>query len=191
MFLFFGEMPVDIAFMQALCECEHQQGRGYADVEALGESMHGYLDIHVGMFERIVGEACLFGAEHHCDWLVERQCLGRIIILVRAGGDYFIAFAVQIVESFGCIELIDIVFVQVEPFGAAHHDVWVDVVNPFIFDDMYILHAGKVAASQNSAGIMRLINVFKHYCEVSGAVIQHLFEASFSLIGDIVGEKFV
>jgi hypothetical protein len=76
--------------------------------------------------------------------------------------------------------------VQVEPFAGAHHDVGVDVVDPFVLDNMDVLHACEVAAAQNRTGIVRLIYVFKHYREVACAEIQNLFEASLSFIGDII-----
>ena len=135
-------MPVDVAFVQTLCQCVHKQSRGDTDVEALGKAVHRNLNIHVGMFEGVVGEAGLFGAENHSDGLVERQGVGGEIVLMRAGGDYFIAFTVKEIESLGGVELVYIIFVKVEPFGAANHYVGVDVVNPFVFDDVYILHAG-------------------------------------------------
>ena len=191
MFLLFGEMPVDVAFVQTLCECVHQQSRGNTDVEALGEAVHRDLDVHVGMLQGIVGEACLLGAEDYRYRLVERQSVGREIVLMRAGGHYLIAFAVKQVESLGGVELIHVVFMQVEPFGAADDDVWVDVVDPFVFDDMDVLNACQVAASEHCAGVVRLIDVFEHYGEVTCAVLKHLLEAPFSLIGDVIREKLV
>ena len=179
-------MPVDVAFMQPLCERVHQQCRGNADVEALRESVHRNLDIHVGMLEGVVGEAGLFGAENHGYGLVEWEGVEAVVVLMRACGHYFIAFAVQIIKSLGSVELADVVFVQVEPFAGAHHDVGVDVVNPFVFNDMDVLHAGEIAAAQNCAGIVRLIDVLKHHGEVACAEIQHLFEALFSVKGDVI-----
>lgn len=163
-------MPVDVAFMQPLCERVHQQCRGNADVEALRESVHRNLDIHVGMLEGVVGEAGLFGAENHGYGLVEWEGVEAVVVLMRACGHYFIAFAVKKVETLRCVELADVVFVQVEPLAGAHHDVGVDVVNPFVLDDMDILHSSEVAAAQDSTGVVRLIDIFEHYREVTCAV---------------------
>ena len=184
-------MPVDAAFMEPLCQRKHQQSCGNTDIVALGEAVHGYLYVHVGVFQSVVGETCLLGAKHHCDGLVERQGVGSVIVLMWAGGDYLIAFAVEEVESLGRVKLIDVVFMQVEPLGAADDDVGVDVVNPFVLDDMDVLDAGQVTASQHRAGVMRLIDIFEHDSEVTCAVLQHLLKAPFPLIGDVIREKLV
>ena len=177
--------------MQSLCESVHQQSRGDTDVEALGEAVHRNLDVHVGMLQGVVGEAGLLGAENDGDRLVERQSVGRVVVLMRTGGHNLITFAVKQVESLGGVELVDVVFMQVEPFRRAHHDVGVDVVNPFIFNDMDVLNACQVAASEHCASVVRLIDVFEHYGEVTRAVLKHLLEAPFSLIGDVIREKLV
>lgn len=184
-------MPVDIAFVQTLCQCVHQQGGGYTDVEALCESVHRYLYVHVGMFKGIVGEACLLGAEYDSDRLVERQGVGSVVVLMRTCGDYFVAFAVEVVECFRSVEFRHIIFMKVEPFRAPDDDIRIYVVDPFVFYYMDVLHAGEVTAAQHSACIMRLIYVFEHYCEVTSAVIQHLFEALFPFFRDEIREKLV
>ena len=177
--------------MQSLGEGIHQQSRGNTDVVALGEAVHRNLDVHVGMLEGVVGETGLLGAENHCYRLVERQGVGREVVLMRAGGDDLISFTVKHIECLGGVELANVVFMQVEPFRRAHHDIGVDVVNPFIFNDMDVLDACQVAASEHCAGIVRLVDVLEHYGEVARAVLQHLLEAPFSLIGDIIREKLV
>ena len=191
MFLVFTEVPVDGAFVEALSEGVHQQCSGNADVEALGKAVHWNLYIHVGMFEGVVGEPCFFGAEDYCYRLIEWQGVEGVIVLMRAGSYNFIAFAVQIVESFGCVELLNVVFVKVEPLAAAHYDVGIDIVNPFVFDDMDVLYAGEIAAPQDGACVVRLINVFKYYCEVACAIIKHFLEALFPLVGDVIREEFI
>jgi len=90
------------------------------------------------------------------------------------------------VETLRCVELADVVFVQVEPLAGTHHDVGIDVVNPFVFDDMDILHPGEVAAAQDSTGIVRLVDVLEHYRKVACAVFQHFLEALFSFVGDVI-----
>ena len=184
-------MPVDVASMQALCQRVHQQGGGNADIEALGEAVHRNLDVHVGMFESVVGEACFLGAEYDGDRLVERQSVGSVVVLMRACGDNLIAFAVKVIEGLGRVEFSHVVFMKIKPFGAADDYVGIDVVDPFVFDDVDILDAGEVAATQHCACIMRLIYVFEHYCEVAGAVIQHLLETLFSFFCDEIREKLV
>ena len=177
--------------MQPLCQRVHQQSRGNTDVKALGEAVHRNLDVHVGMLQGVVGETGLLSAEDNRYRLVERQRVGREVVLMRTGGHNLIAFAVKQVECLGGVELVDVVFMQVEPFRRAHHDVGVDVVNPFIFNDMDVLNACQVAASEHCAGVVRLIDVLKHYGEVTRAVLQHLLEALFSPVGDVIREKFV
>ena len=103
--------------MQSLCESVHQQCRGNTDIEAFCKTVHRDLDVHVGMFQGIVGKTCFFGAENHGDRLVEWEGVKAVIILMRACGNDFITFAVKIIESFGSVELVHVVFVKVEPFA--------------------------------------------------------------------------
>ena len=116
--------------------------------------MHRDLYVHVGMLEGIVGEAGLFGAENHGDGLVERQSVRGVIVLMRAGGNDLITLAVQIVERLRGVELVDVVFMQVEPLAGTHDDVRIYVVNPFVFNDVHVLYACEVAAAQHSTGIV-------------------------------------
>ena len=177
--------------MQPLRQRVHQQSRGNTDIEALCEAVHRYLHIHVGMFKRIVGETGFFRTEHHGDRLVEWESVKGVVVLVRTCRDYLIAFAMQKIKGFRCVELVDVVFVEVEPFAAADNNIRIDVVNPFVFDNVYVLNTCQVTASQHRARVVRLINVFKHYCEVTSPVIQHLLEALFPFFRYVIGEKFV
>ena len=99
------------------------------------------------MLESVIGEASFFGAEDHCNWLVEWEGVESVIVLMWASRHDFITFTVKIVESFRSVELVHVIFVKVEPFAAAYHDIWIDVVDPFVLDDVDILNAGQVATS--------------------------------------------
>ena len=77
----------------------------------------------------------------------------------------------QILESFGSVEFVFVIFLQVEPFDAAYHDVRIDVIDPSVFNDVNILYAVDVAASQYCAGVMRLVYIFKDDSDVTSSVV--------------------
>ena len=184
LFFLFGKLPLDVAFVKTLCERVHQQSGGDADVEALRESVHRNLDVHVGVFEGVVGETCLFGAENHGNRLVERERVGRVVVLMRTGCYDFVAFAVKQVKRFRRVELVHVVFVEVEPFRTADHNVRIDVVNPLVLNDMNVLNARQVAASQHRARVVRLVDVLQNDGDVACSVFQNLLESLFPFLRD-------
>lgn len=147
-------MPVDVAFMQTLCEGVHQQGGGDTDIEALRETMHRNLHVHVGMFESIVGETGFLGAENHGYRLVEGKSVEAIVILMRTCGSDFISFAVKIVESLRCVELICVVSVKIQPFARTNNNVGVNIIDPFVLNDVDVLNASEVATAQYGTCVM-------------------------------------
>lgn len=184
LFFLFGKLPLDVAFVKTLCERVHQQSGGDADVEALRESVHRNLDVHVGVFEGVVGETCLFGAENHGNRLVERERVGRVVVLMRTGRHDLVAFAVKQVKRFRRVELVDVVFVEVEPFCAADYNIRIDVVNPLVFNDMNVLNARQVAASQHRTRVVRLVDVLQDDGDMPCTVFQNLLESFFPFFRD-------
>ena len=65
-----GELPADVFVgTHLLGEAEEGEGGTDADVETLGEAVHGHFDVAVGVVDGFGGEAGEFGAEYEGDGL--------------------------------------------------------------------------------------------------------------------------
>lgn len=166
--IFVGELPADVFVgTHLLGEVEEGEGCADADVETLGEAVHGHFDVAVGVVDGFGSETCEFGAEDEGDGLGDVEVGNHRVVFMGKGGDDFVATLAQLVVS---LEYVG-VFVVVDPFVGTHRDVGVGGVFVAVFDDVDILHAEAVAAAKHGACVVRLEDVFKYHADVAGAVL--------------------
>ena len=185
--LFFGHLPVDIQLAHTLGDAEQAEGCANANIEALGKSIHGYLDISVCVVDSLLGESGELGAENQACGLGDVELAYHRVVLVRGSGYYLIAFLAK------CIVGIEglLVFVYVHPFVGSHCYFAVGTELVVLLDDVHILDSETIATAQYGACIMTLIDVFNHNAYVACAVLYQRIEQVPFVFGIQVGKGFV
>ena len=181
-------MPIDVRFFtHPLSGAEKAQGCAHRNVERLGEAVHRYLDVGVGQVDGFLCQARQLSAEQQCRGLGQVKVANHCVVLVRQCGDNTVALVVQ-----GVAGLLDgAVFVEVNPFRAAHSHVagWVEAV--VVLHYVHILHAEAVATAKHCACIVRLIDVFQQHGDMSCAVLHKTVEQPAFVVGKELGKRLV
>ena len=106
------------------------------------------------MFEGVVAQPGLLCSEDYGYRFFKRKGVGSVVVVVRTCCDNLVSHVVKVVESFRSVKLLNIILMKVKPLGAANNNVGVDVINPFVLNDVDVLNARKVATAKDCARIM-------------------------------------
>lgn len=165
---------------EAFGEIEKGEGHGNGDVEALGEAIHGYLDVFVGEVDSLRGEACKFGAEDECYGRGDVEVGDEGVVGVGSGSDNSVAAAAQLF-----IGRLDVgVGVVVDPLGGAYGDVAGRVEGIVALHDMDVLDTEAVAGAEDGGGVVRLVDVFECHGDVACAQRGDAVDELAAVVGD-------
>ena len=155
--------------------------------EALGESVHGYLDVGVGAVDSLLCEASELGAEDESRGLADVEVADHGVVFVGQCSYDAVTLAVEVV-----VGLLDgVVGVVVDPFGGSYGHIASGIEGIAGFDNMDILHAEAVAGAQYGGGVVGLVDIFEHHGDVAGAQGRETIEEGASLGGDEVGGALI
>ncbi len=159
------------------------------DVQTFGKSNHGDPDKIIRQFKGSRGEPRQFCSEKQGCFFFDAECLGGIVVFVGGRGYKAVSLLFTRFQAGGGFLLETVVFFQGKPFGGAQGNIGIYLIFIPVFYDVYILDPEAVAGAQHRAGIVGLINIFKHHGKMARAITEDVGELQKSFGGNKRPEK--
>jgi len=182
-------MPFNPGLSKLMCKEVDTDCSGYRDVEAFGESDHGYLNEFIGKVECAGCKSVEFRAKNQgCFAFCQVKILEFTIVLVGRGSHNPVTCQFQGLKCGDSIVWGQVVAFEGEPFVGAEGHVGADPVFVPVFDDVDILDAEAFAGPEDCAGVMGLKDILEHNGQVTRALQQSLFKLFKASIRDKLPE---
>ena len=188
-------MPVITGLAQASGEVIETQGGADGNIETFAEAGHGNQGIGVRLFQSGIAEPGQLCPKEQGHFAINGNLVNGGGGGVGGSGDEGIALGFEFAEAGGGVVGVGLVMaVEGEPTVCTNADVAVGRKIVAGFDGMDVLNPETIAASQDSAGVMGLVDIFQNDGDLTGSFAQDgteaiaaIFRQKFLKVGNEVG----